>query len=170
MRDGWARPASLRFFRGEPGDALTRLAGALTACGVRGKSPVACGKSSGGMSAPSFKRWQSRQYGTSSRQSCKGPSLPLACWSVSKSAQSLASIVERSTAHRKSRKWRFSSRSASRSASRASRWRPFVVHSPPVILGAPRRRIQCDGCSSHRKARDPPSWLRSPPAPNRRGR
>ncbi len=138
LRDGWARPASLRFFRGDPGDALTLTAGAAGAfSGVRGKSPVSCGKSSAGMSAPPLMRWQSRQYGTSSRHSWSGPSLPCACWSDSKSAQSLASMLERSTAHRKSRRWRFSSLSCSRSCSRAStasclRSR-LVTHSPFAI-------------------------------------
>lgn len=59
--DGCAFPASLRFFRGEPGDALTLFAGALTACDAREKSPVACGKSSAGMSAPPFNCWHVRQ-------------------------------------------------------------------------------------------------------------
>ncbi len=62
LREGWARPASERFFLGEPGDALTLTAGAAGAGSVvREKIPVACGKSSAGMSAPPLQRWHARQ-------------------------------------------------------------------------------------------------------------
>ena len=58
FRDGWALPASLRFFLGAPGEARTLTAGAAVAGSAlpRGKSPVACGKSSAGMSAPPLMR------------------------------------------------------------------------------------------------------------------
>lgn len=61
FRLGWALPASLRCLRGAPLPGFARLAGAAGAFSVRGKIPVACGKSSAGMSAPPFNRWQSRQ-------------------------------------------------------------------------------------------------------------
>jgi hypothetical protein len=62
LREGWALPASERRLRGAPLPALALTAGAAGAfSAVRGKSPVACGKSSAGMSAPPLMRWQSRQ-------------------------------------------------------------------------------------------------------------
>ena len=52
-------PASERFLRLVPLVALVRVAGAL--CDARGKSPISCGKSASGMSAPLFTRWHARQ-------------------------------------------------------------------------------------------------------------
>jgi hypothetical protein len=113
LREGLAMPASDRTLRGAPLPGFVLVAGArlasLTATVgafplvARGKTPVACGKSADGKSAPPLSAWHWRQYGTSSRHSCSGPSLPSSAWSASRSAQSEASSLERSTAHRKSR-------------------------------------------------------------------
>jgi hypothetical protein len=134
-RRGFVIPASERTLRVDPLPGFCLFAGA--AGEPRGKTPVACGKRSGGMSAPPLILWHCRQYGISSRQSWSGPSLPWAAWSARRSCQSEASTVERSIAHRRSLKCRFSRRSCSRSCSRCSRWRPFVVHSPPVKAEPP---------------------------------
>jgi hypothetical protein len=63
LRDGWAFPASERTFLGAPlpGFCLVTGAAGEAPALLRGKSPVACGKSSAGMSAPPLMRWQSRQ-------------------------------------------------------------------------------------------------------------
>ena len=158
---GRALPESDRTLRLAPLPGFALTAGAAGALVPREKSPAACGKRSGGMSAPPLMRWQSRQYGISSRNSWSGPSLPCCCWSASRSCQSLASMVERSIAHRRSRSWRFSRRSCSRSCSRCSRWSAFrsrvVFHSPPLTLRAPHRPTRSGRHSGHRTVPDPPS-------------
>lgn len=57
FRLGWALPASERRLRGAPLPGFCLVTGAAgVGSGVREKSPVACGKSSAGMSAPPFNR------------------------------------------------------------------------------------------------------------------
>ena len=56
LREGCALPASDRVLRGAPLLARVLAAGALGGSDVREKSPVACGKSSAGISAPPLRR------------------------------------------------------------------------------------------------------------------
>ena len=62
FREGLAMPASERRLRRDPLAAFALVAGAVgTGSGSRGKSPVACGKSADGMSAPPLSFWHCRQ-------------------------------------------------------------------------------------------------------------